>query len=162
MSIWILFLGVLAFGCTSQGNWKHSQIDGAEPQFTSHRLSYHPSDTFHPMRFEIIRKSSFCKGYLITEQKPIPPYEQDLQKAFVSLTIEGNTSSYIVTRYEEGYRLLLPQELIDTLIASLSQGKTTVLEVANDKVILSPEGFTVRYKEFQKNFSLSKFVHSPF
>lgn len=162
MAIWIFLLGVIACSCSSQGNWKHSQINGAEPHFSSHRLSYLPSNTFHPLKFEIIRNSKSCKGYLVTEQKPIPPYAEDLKKAIVHVTIDNMTQSYVVSRYQEGYRLLLSQELLETLIQSLSAGKSITIEVANHITVLSAEGFSSGYKEFQKDFHLSKFVHSPF
>jgi len=162
VAIWIFLLGVIACSCSSQGNWKHSQINGAEPHFSSHRLSYLPSNTFHPLKLEIIRNSKSCKGYLVIEQKPIPPVGEDLQKAIVHVTIDNNAQSYVVSRYQEGYRLLLSQELLQTLIQSLSEGKSITLEVANHSTVLSPEGFLSRYKEFQKDFHISKFVHSPF
>jgi hypothetical protein len=153
---------VLALSCTSQKQWKHSEIHGATAQFSSHRLTYSEPHSFCPIQLEIIRKSNSLKGYLLVQQKPLPPHENDPEKSLISVEIEGLIESHFVIRYKDGYKAIIPEDLLKKILNALSQGIPAIISCSNHKLILSPEGFLPKYQQFQKNRSLPQLIHSPF
>jgi hypothetical protein len=158
----LLLLGVLLTGCTSKGNWKHSQLENTAARFGSSRLSYVSSENPNNMKLEIIRKSRRYTGYLSVGPGQIPAMRGGNKQAEISVQIGDEKQSYLVSRYEGGQRLLLPENLLGKIIDSLKAGTEVTILASGYSLTLSPEGFASQYEKFEKTSKIPQLIQSPF
>lgn len=159
---WIFFLLFAISSCQSKGHWKEEHIGSGSSIFSSARLSYLFPDTNNGIHLEVLQIHDSYKGYLSVQSTPIPAYQDDPQKAKLSLQIGEKHFSYIVIRHEGGHRLVLPEEGLSSILEALSQGITVRIELSGYQSELSPIGFSSCFKKFQRSFKFPQVVQLPF
>lgn len=159
-----LLLGALftTVACTPKSHWNLSQIDGGSSQFNSSRLSYSIANTSNPLQMEIIRREKSCKGYLFVKGRTLIEHPEHPKRSLLLVQIKEETSSHLVSRYEGGHRLLLPDDLLEKILKALQEGTEVTLKTSGYHTVLNPTGFSSSYEKWQKNTRFSSFIKSPF
>jgi len=114
------------------------------------------------MKLEIIRKNRRHTAYLSVGSRAIPPLRENTKQAEIWVQIGDEKNSYIVSRYEGGQRLLLPENLLEKILDTLKGGTEIAIQASGYSLKLSPEGFAPQYEKFQKTSKVPKLIHSPF
>ncbi|MES2199308.1 MAG: hypothetical protein V4489_03990 [Chlamydiota bacterium] len=164
MRIYFLLLGVLLIStaCAPKSHWKHSQIDGSSSQHDSSRLSYKTPNTHNTLQMEIIHRKKSCKGYLFVQGRVIPESKDHPKQALISMQIAGETTSYLVPRYEGGHRLSLPEDLLQKILQTLEEGKEVTLLTSGYLTTLDPKGFSSIHEKWKKNSYFHSFIKTSF
>ena len=164
MRIYFLLLGALlaSSACAPKSNWKHSQIDGGSNQYSSSRLSYGISNAHNALQLEIIHRKQAYKGYLFVQGRTIPEALDHPKQALISVQIAEDKESYLVTRYEGGQRLSLPNDLLLKIFQALEEGQEVILQASGYTTTLDPNGFSSLYNKWKKNPYFHPFIKTSF
>ncbi|MBS0627832.1 MAG: hypothetical protein JSS09_06435 [Verrucomicrobia bacterium] len=159
-----LLLGMLLIlaACTPKSHWNVSQIDGGSSQFRSSRLSYVISNASNSLQMEIIRREKALKGYLFVQGRTLLEHPETPKHSLIFVQIKEETNSYLVSRYEGGQRLLLPDDLLQKILKALKDETEVTLKVSGYQTTLTPAGFSSSYEKWQKNTHFPSFIKSPF
>jgi hypothetical protein len=157
-----LLLFCVLFSCNRQSHWALDQIHSEKKEFCSTKLTYYSRDPIHGIDVEFLKTKEHLNVYLNIHSIPITPCKEDPKHVLLTLKIEGETQHYSAYRLSGGQRFLLPSDIAELLIETLSNGKEVALALTGYHALLKPEDFPSKYGKLLHPFPLQNPFQLPF
>lgn len=132
-------VSLLLFSCSSRSQWNQQIITSQYDKFTYRKVSYKTPDPVHGLDLEFIKTSQQLKGYINIHSLIS---EECNESICIELKIDESISTYEAICLKGRQRLLLPQELTQSLIDAFSHEKTVVISIPGYRSIIGPKGFS--------------------
>jgi hypothetical protein len=145
-----LIVSLLLFcGCQSAKSCEVVHVDGADPAFTSARLTFPIRDRVHGMGVHMISTPGQLSTYLEVHLQTIPPHRGNSKEALVKMTMDGKTLRGIAYRHDGGQRVSLSSEMHHLLVEALRQKHPVTLQLEGYSATLDPQDFSEQYEKLQ-------------
>lgn len=146
----LIIVSLLLFcGCQSTKSCDVVHLDGADPAFSSARLTFPIRDKVHGIGVHMISTPGQISTYLEVHLQTIPPYRGDPKEGLVKITMNGKTLRSTAYRHEGGQRLSLSPEMNYLLIEALQNHHPVTLELEGYSTTLDPQDFSEQYEKLQ-------------
>lgn len=148
-SLFLCFLTLI--GCSSQTSrqWDFSEIDARNPCFNGGRLILGPDSDISNLELEITRNSSGIYFYINLLLLRAPTWKEDPSRTTLTIQFDDQ-DPWIIHPYllEGGQRLLLPNDVADTLIQSILEGNSFVIQIGRSQISVISNDFATAYQRF--------------
>ncbi len=148
------------FACGKPCYWTHDTIRSHHKDYS--KIVYNPRDPIHGIELELVSAEEHLKGYLNIHACPLPLHPDQSKSIVVKIEIDGQTTTYEAFRLEGGQRVLLPDDLLNTLVNSLSNDINVTVILPGYRSQILAEGFMEHFKHVQHPFFMENPFHLPF
>lgn len=138
----------LLAACTRSDSWVADQIHSEKKDFCSRKLTFCAQDPVRGIDLELRETNEHLQGYLLVHSLPVAALRNDPKKVRVDYQIQGIKCQAFAYRMKGGQRLLLTDEMTDTVIQALLKNEEVTFFLPGYETRVHAEGFVKRFRNF--------------